>query len=82
MTPNEIHNQDAGRIVADIIKPTLDAGGTMVEVLVLLESVIAGVMYIGVKVGCDEFVFDRMVENVKHRMAEMRLGHIPPAGSA
>ena len=40
MTPAQIHNRNAAAIVQQIIKPTLDAGGEMTDVLVLLESVI------------------------------------------
>jgi len=40
----ELHNKLAGEIVASIVKPVIDAGGTMPEVLVVLESVVVGTL--------------------------------------
>lgn len=77
-----IHNELAGRIVADIVKPPLAAGGSFTDVLVLLESVILGVMLIGVKLGGDGAVLDEVVLHVKERLAEQRLGNIEMSGSA
>lgn len=78
----EIHNRMAGQIVASIVKPPLEAGGSFTSVLVLLESVILGVMLVGVKLGGDEKVLDEVVKHVKERLAEQRLGKIDTAGSA
>lgn len=72
MTPAEIHNRDVGDIVKAIIMPTLNAGGDMTSVLVLLESVIVGVMLFVAKVGGDEPVLDKLTENVKARLEEQR----------
>lgn len=77
---NEIHNRVAGEIVKSIVKPPLDAGGGMTDVLIVLESVILGVMLFAVKLGGDDKVLDFLVERVKRRLAEQRLGGIPPAG--
>lgn len=82
MTPHQVHNQVAGDIVRQIVKPTLEAGGEMTDVLVLLESVVLGVMFVAVKLGGDEVVLDKLVEGVKRRMAEQRLGPIETKGSA
>lgn len=41
---SDLHNDLAGKIVADIVKPVLAAGGTSSDYLVLLESVVVGVM--------------------------------------
>lgn len=76
MTPAEIHNRDVGGIVKAIIKPTLEAGGEMTDVLVILESVIVGVLLFAVKIGGDEKVLDKLMEGVKERLAEQRVkGH-------
>ena len=40
----DLHNEQAPKIVADIVRPTITEGGTAGEVLVLLESVIAGTL--------------------------------------
>lgn len=82
MTPAQIHNRNAAAIVQQIIKPTLDAGGEMTDVLVLLESVILGVMFVSVKLGGDEIVLDQVVAGVKMRLAQQRLGNLETAGRA
>ena len=82
MTPAEIHNRDAGAIVRQIVKPTLDAGGSMTQVLVLLESVVTGVLTVAVKLGGDNVVLDTLIEGARARMADIRLTDIPPKGSA
>lgn len=81
-TQHEIHNEMAGKIVAQIVKPPLEAGGEFTDVLVLLESVILGVLLMAVKLGGDEKVLDLVVENVKRRLAEQRLTNINTAGNA
>ncbi|MPZ58474.1 MAG: hypothetical protein GEU91_18675 [Rhizobiales bacterium] len=81
-TQSTIHNRMAGEIVRSIVKPPLDAGGQMTDVLVLLESVVLGVILVAVKMGGDEIVLDTLVDGVKKRLAEQRLGPITTAGSA
>lgn len=75
-----LHNRLAGQIVASIVKPPLEAGGQFTDVLVLLESVIVGVLLMGVKLGGDEIVFDSLMERVKGRLAELRLKDIKTEG--
>jgi hypothetical protein len=82
MTPHEIHNRDAGSIVKQIVKPTLDAGGQMTDALVLLESIVVGVALVAIKLGGDEIVIDQVLAGAKLRLAEHRLGPIEPAGRA
>lgn len=77
-----IHNELAGKIVAAIVKPTLEAGGQFTDVLVLCESVIVGVILMAVKFGGDELVLDTLVAAVKKRLAEQRLAGIDTAGRA
>jgi hypothetical protein len=71
-TQHEIHNQIAGPIVASIVRPVIEAGGKMTDVLVVLESVILGVMLFGVKTGGDEKVLDEVVLHVKERLSALR----------
>lgn len=78
----ELHNELAGQIVASIVKPPLETGGDMTDVLILLESVIMGVMLMTAKLGGDEILLDVVVERVKARLAEKRLGGIETAGRA
>lgn len=79
---NEVHNRIAGDIVKSIVKPPLDAGGEFTDVLIVLESVILGVMLVAVKLGGDDKVLDLIMERVKERLAEQRLGKIDTAGTA
>lgn len=81
-TQTEIHNKVAGEIVKAIVRPPLEAGGQFTDVLVILESVILGVMLMGVKLGGDDRVLDEVVLHVKERLAKLRLGRIDPAGNA
>ncbi|MBR1153129.1 hypothetical protein [Bradyrhizobium sp. JYMT SZCCT0428] len=49
MTPLEIHNAAVGEIVEQIVRPTLQAGGQMSDVMVLLESVVVGVVLAAIR---------------------------------
>lgn len=80
--PAAIHNRTAGEIVKQIVRPTLEAGGQMTDVLVLLESVVLGVILVAVKLGGDEIVLDQVVAGAKARLAEQRLGPIETKGQA
>lgn len=77
-----LHNEAAGRIVADIVRPTINAGGEISDVLVLLESVVTGVLTVAVKLGGDNAVLDIFAEGVRDRMAKIRLGDLPVAGQS
>ena len=79
---SDLHNQIAGEIVASIVKPVWRSGGGTKDILVLLESVIAGVSLAVIKLGGDEPVLDLMVEGAKLRLAEIRLKDIDPKGQA
>jgi hypothetical protein len=77
MTPSEIHNRNAPLIVKAIIKPMLEAGGDLTDIMVMLETVMAGVLLFAVKDGGDERVISVMAESVKERLAEMRAAKRP-----
>jgi hypothetical protein len=76
-----IHNEAAGRIVIEIVRPTIAAGGGPEDVLILLESVVTGVLTLVAKLGGDDRVLDVLVEGVRDRMAEIRLSG-PSVGQA
>lgn len=76
----EIHNRMAGEIVAWMVRPPLEAGGHVSDVLVILESVIVGVMLVVAKFGGDEIVLDEVVKNAKKRLADVRLASVETAG--
>lgn len=83
---SDLHNRMAGDIVKMIVMPPLEAGGDFKDVMVLLESVIAGVVLGMFKLGGDNIVLDTVLEGVKARveeiMARERLGPLPTKGSA
>jgi len=80
-TQADIHNSEAGKIVASIVRPPLEAGGSATDVLVLLESVIVGVALTVIKLGGDEKVLDVVVERARERLAELRLKGIKTEGN-
>lgn len=41
---SDLHNRLAGLIVGEIVRPVIESGGATSNVLVLLESVVAGVL--------------------------------------
>lgn len=83
---SDLHNRIVGEIVRSIVVPPLEAGGDYKSVLIVLESVVAGVLLAMVKLGGDNIVLDVLMEGVKARveeiMARRRLGPLPPAGTA
>lgn len=81
-SPHELHNELAGKIVSDIVRPMILEGMTGTQALVLLESVIAGVCLAIVKLGGDEIILDKLMDGVKLRLAEIRLRNIEPWGSS
>ena len=72
MTPAENHNLKAGQIVEEIIRPTIEAGGSFLSVLVLLESVITGTILFGVKDGGDDPVLKMLFKHVRERLKQIR----------
>lgn len=78
----ELHNRLAGQIVASIVKPVIESGGTPIQVMVLTESVLVGVALACIKLGGDEKVLDIMVDAARKRLAELRLKDIPTGGRA
>jgi hypothetical protein len=81
MTQSELHNELAGKIVAAIVKPPLESGGQITDVLVLLETVVLGVILFALKQSRDETldvvvdgekVLTILADGVKHRLAEHR----------
>jgi hypothetical protein len=81
-TPTDLHNRLAGKIVGDIVRPVIEAGGETTEIMVLTESVVVGVALACVKLGGDEKVLDVMFDAAKKRLAEIRLKDITTDGRA
>lgn len=83
---SDLHNRIVGEIVKSIVVPPLTSGGDYKDVMVVLESVIAGVVLGMFKLGGDNIVLDTVLAGVKARveeiMARERLGPLPTKGSA
>lgn len=79
---HESHNRLAQEIIQRIVIETLAAGGDYKSVLVVLESVVAGVVVAMARLGGDARVFDKLIEGVRIRMAELRLTDIDVGGHA
>jgi hypothetical protein len=69
-----IHNATARQIVASIVRPTINAGGDMADVMVLLETVVTGVLTVAVRLGGDRPTLDVFLDGVRNRMTAIRLG--------
>ena len=68
----ELHNKIVKEAVKLIMQPMIEADADAPEVLVILESVVAGCLWSFVKVGGDEPVIDQFAKGVKERMAVLR----------
>lgn len=69
---SDLHNKQAGAIVRRIVKPTLAAGGDFKDILVLLESVVAGTVGFVGNGGGDDKIIDHLAEGAKGRVESMR----------
>ncbi len=78
----ELHNVVAPAALHALCDPIIAGGGTGSDVLIALESVVAGAFLMAVNLGGDNIVFDVMVERLRERLAEVRLGALLPAGKA
>jgi hypothetical protein len=78
----DLHNAQVKKAYDLIVSNTLRAGGDARDVLVITESLLLGVIMTSVKLGGDLKILDTMVEGVKKRLAEKRLGDLQPAGKA
>jgi hypothetical protein len=81
-TAAALHNRLAPRIAAEIMEEPMAAGGTMSDVMMLLESIM-----VGIALGCippdgDATILDAIVGRAKDRIARARLADIETAGSA
>jgi hypothetical protein len=79
---DKLHEQLIGPIVNAIIRPTLYGGGSVWDVLALLESVSATVLAIAANPAGDQAALDTFSINVRKRLQSVRLGTQSTAGSA
>lgn len=80
---SEFHNRIALGIVGEIVTTPIQHGGDANDVMVLLESVVAGVfMSVITDHAGDEVAMRILHGNVIERLAKARLGIHQPAGHA
>lgn len=65
-----LHNEIAPEIVRRIVSPVIEAGGSHADILVIAESVIAGVVVFCAKNDgvSRDLVFDALVDRVRGRL--------------
>jgi len=80
LAATELHNRLAKEIVARIVSEPLAAGGTIVDVVVLCESVLVGVLIECFQRGGDATVLDAIIVRTKERLAKVRLSDLEPKG--
>lgn len=76
------HNTASGEIVREIVAGSLAAGGDYKSIMVLLESVTAGVLLAIFRLGGDNKALDLLFASVRNRLAELRLADIETTGNA
>jgi hypothetical protein len=78
---SELHNRVARQIVSQILNVPIAAGGSISDVLVILESVLVGVVVECFKLGHDGKVIDLIFTAAKARLAKVRLEDLEAKGS-
>jgi hypothetical protein len=78
----EIHDRLVEDIVTQLINLPIEADSEFTDVLTILESVIVGVMLIGVEACGDKDVLELLFDHVKERLAQQRLYDSEPVGNA
>lgn len=79
---SDLHNQIVGPIVSSIVKPPIEAGGSVTDVMVVLESVVLGVMIATGRLGMSSEAVDVLAKAVKRRLCEVSALDGEPAGRA
>jgi hypothetical protein len=77
----ELHNRLAEQIVSQMMNEPIRAGGTISDVMALLESVLVDVMLGCFEPGSDVKALDLVAGRVKERLAEARLEKLEAKGS-
>ncbi len=78
----QLHNDVAPAALKALCGPIIEAGGTGTDLLIALESVVAGAFVMAVRLGGDNIVLDLMFERIRERLADERLGDLVPEGHA
>lgn len=70
---SETHNKLAGPIITAIITPIVKAGGNYEDVIILLETIIAGTILFISKPGGEGIIWDTLHDGVRERLDELRV---------
>jgi hypothetical protein len=71
-TPRDVHNTVAAKAVTMIVQPMRDAGGDNADIIVLLETVTAGVLRLVLKEDQYDAACDLLAEQLKVRVRELQ----------
>lgn len=82
MSGVDSHNDMAVRLVREIVQATAGASMPTTETLVLLESVLAGVIWAAVKPEGRDVTIDVMVRRVRKRLVLLDAMKSTPAGAS
>lgn len=80
LAAHAVHQEIVPAIVTTIVSSVRAAGGGPIDMLVILESIIVGVLVMTTKVGGEEHVMEEVTKGVLSRVAELRLTVSEPAG--
>jgi hypothetical protein len=77
------HNELVVPIIKALAKPVVDAGGDIADVLILLESVIAGVVVFTTRqwpttTATDDLILDTLMNGVRRRLKDYRAAQGKP----
>jgi hypothetical protein len=72
----------AAELIEEIVQPVIDRGGTVSEIMELTEDMLVGVCLLVLPMGADKNILEIMLANARHRLADIRLIEVDPAGHA
>ena len=78
----QLHNRVARQVVAQIINETKAAGGSYLDLLVICESVLVGVVVECFRLGHDSKIIELLFTAAKARLAKVRLEDLPAKGTS
>lgn len=79
---SDLHNRLAAEIAQTIVKAVYQAGGEGPGVMVMLESVVSATLVTIVKPGGDDDVVTHFAQQVRERLAHLRLLQGQPMGTS
>lgn len=77
-TQSNLHNELAPKILKEIVKRVTKTGGTPRDMMVIVESVAAGIVIFGAIPGMHGQAIDELTTGIKRRVSEMLLNDERP----